>query len=231
MINPTITVSSGKVYFVESRNEKAKRSHRRRLGLKELREHQVLVALNAADGKVEWERKLDPVEGLIVFYMAHGGGKLVIVSSSDKHYDVYARSDASGELLWHQRFGWPEGKSDHGKAMSRPAIVGDRLFVRPQVLSLHSGQLREGGMPLGGCGTYAATTNSLIFRDSNVTVWDHSGSVKTSWDRLRPGCWLSTVPAGGMVLSPEAGGGCSCGKWMETSLGFIPVIHKKQASP
>lgn len=86
-------------------------------------------------------------------------------------------------------------------------------------------------MPLGGCGTYAATTNSLIFRDSNVTVWDHSGSVKTSWDRLRPGCWLSTVPAGGMVLSPEAGGGCSCGKWMETSLGFIPVIHKKQASP
>jgi hypothetical protein len=25
-----------------------------------------------------------------------------------------------------------------------------------------------------------------------------------------------------MVLCPEGGGGCSCGNWMETSVGFMP---------
>ena len=40
---------------------------------------------------------------------------------------------------------------------------------------------------------------------------------------LRPGCWLSTIPANGMLLSPEGGGGCSCGKWMEASIGFMPI--------
>ena len=44
----------------------------------------------------------------------------------------------------------------------------------------------------------------------------------TSWKRLRPDCWLSTIPAAGMVLSPEGGGGCSCGGWSETSVGFMP---------
>ena len=228
IINSTITVSSRRVYFVECRNEKARSAASRRVGLPELWENQYLVALDAEKGDVVWERELDSVDGIVVFYMAKGSGRLVIVSSSDKHYDVYAHSDADGQLLWHRRFGWPAGKSDHGKAMSRPAIVGEFVYVRPSVLSLETGEPREGGMPLGGCGTYAATTNSLIFRDGNVTVWDNAGGPKSSWERLRPGCWLSTIPACGMVLSPEAGGGCSCGKWMETSLGFIPLVHTKR---
>ena len=44
----------------------------------------------------------------------------------------------------------------------------------------------------------------------------------TQWNRLRPGCWLSTIPACGLLLSPEASGGCSCGNWLETSIGFAP---------
>ena len=43
------------------------------------------------------------------------------------------------------------------------------------------------------------------------------------WDRLRPDCWVSTIPAEGMILSPEAGGGCSCGNWLETSMVMAPV--------
>ena len=50
----------------------------------------------------------------------------------------------------------------------------------------------------------------------------------TSWYNLRPSCWLSTVPANGMVLSPEGGGGCSCGNWLETSIGFAPRLSRRQ---
>jgi hypothetical protein len=53
-------------------------------------------------------------------------------------------------------------------------------------------------------------------------MWDIAAAKLSGWDNLRPSCWLSTVPAGGMVLSPEGGGGCSCGMWMEISCGFLP---------
>ncbi|MCH1522419.1 MAG: hypothetical protein L7T80_06290, partial [Arenicellales bacterium] len=69
--------------------------------------------------------------------------------------------------------------------------------------------------------------NFLIFRAGNITLWDHRYEIPSQWARLRPGCWLSAIPANGMLLAPEAGGGCSCGTWMETSVGFMP----KKAKP
>jgi len=107
--------------------------------------------------------------------------------------------------------------------MARPAIVGDVLYIRPGVLSMLDGKRLNISMPGGGCGTYAATENALLFRSGNVTVWDRSAGDITSWNRLRPDCWLSTIPAAGLLLSPEGGGGCSCGSWMETSIVFAPV--------
>jgi hypothetical protein len=77
-------------------------------------------------------------------------------------------------------------------------------------------------MPGGGCGSYAATEKSLVFRAGNVTMWDVADNSFSNWHRLRPDCWISTIPADGMLLSPEGGGGCSCGSWLETSLGFMP---------
>jgi hypothetical protein len=34
-----------------------------------------------------------------------------------------------------------------------------------------------------------------------------------------------------MLLSPEGGGGCSCGGWLETSIGFMPAAHRQARSP
>ena len=62
--------------------------------------------------------------------------------------------------------------------------------------------------------------------DSDKSLQDQVDSLQaqlSSWPRLRSSCWLSTIPAAGMLLSPEGGGGCSCGIWMETSIGFMPV--------
>ncbi len=105
------------------------------------------------------------------------------------------------------------------------------VYVRPRVIELSSGQLRDWQMPRGKCGTYALTDQAAIYRayqgGSILTLWDLRSRQTSAWPRLRPGCWLSTIPAAGMVLSPEAGGGCSCGSWMETSLGFMPERELK----
>jgi outer membrane protein assembly factor BamB len=226
ILNPSITIADGRVYFVECRHPDIVKSNDRRLGSPELWQQQYLVSLDASTGSKLWEKPIDTVDGNVAFYMAHAKKRLVIVSSAGTEFHISAYTDDGGESLWEQKVGWIEGKGDHGKAMSRPAIVGERLFVRPQVLSLTDGKVLPITMPGGGCGTYACTTDALFFRAGNVTVWDSESGKATAWPRLRPDCWLSTIPADGMLLAPEGGGGCSCGSWMETSIGFMPAARR-----
>ena len=225
-MNASITVAGDHVYFVESRNESVKKSPSRRVG-KEFWQDQYLVAVKIDDGSIAWEQPLQTPPGTVAFYMAHGADRLVTVASNDRQFHVNTFSTDQGSQLWNRSFRWLGNKGDHGKALSRPAIVGDRLYVRPHAMKLADGSLLPHTFPSGhGCGTYACTTDALFVRSANVTMWDSDNGKSTDWPRLRPDCWLSTIPAGGMLLSPEGGGGCSCGTWMETSIGFMPVAQR-----
>ena len=220
ILNSTITATSKMIYFVENRHPSILASAERRVTDTALWQNNFLVAVDLVTGRKIWEQPLKTTPGTVVFYLAHGNGTLALVSSSSKNYAIYAFRDDDGQTVWDTKFPWT--KDNHGGHMSRPAIVGNTLYVRPRVFELDSGSHRDLTIPGGGCGTYACTTGALFFRSGNVTVWDRKKGAATKWSRLRPDCWLSTIPAGGMLLSPEGGGGCSCGSWMETSLGFIP---------
>jgi hypothetical protein len=39
---------------------------------------------------------------------------------------------------------------------------------------------------------------------------------------VRPGCWINIIPAGGLILIPEASAGCTCGYAIQTSLALAP---------
>ena len=222
IVNSTITIGRDRIYFVECRNENVLNENSRRLGSPELWQDQFLVALDANTGEKLYEQPLDTHDGESVFYMAYRFEKLVIVASGAGEYEVTAYNAADGTSQWSDRFNWPKGAHDHGKAMSRPAFVREWLFVRPRVYHLATGEVLPKSLPGGGCGTYACTWSHVFFRAANVIMWDARYEIPSQWSRLRPSCWLSTIPSSGMLLSPEAGGGCSCGKWMETSVGFMP---------
>jgi outer membrane protein assembly factor BamB len=222
VLNSTLTIGGDRVYLVECRNSKVKTAQTRRIGMGELWQDQFLVALDAKTGEKYWEKPLDTHDGVTLFSMAHAQQQLVISSSGGGAYHVYTFKTDDGSPLWNHRFGWPGGKHDHGKAMSRPAIAGNKLYVRPHVFELATGKVLPAKVPSGGCGTYACAGDNLFFRNGNVTMWNAKTNATTSWSRLRPGCWLSTIAADGMLLSPEAGGGCSCGNWLETSISFAP---------
>ena len=230
IINSTITIGDGRIYFVVSLNAKVKASSSRRVRMPELWQDQFLVALDADSGAESWKTPLETVPGTAAFYGAYGGGTWVLVSSggSNKFY-VYAYDAANGETRWQSSLDWSKpNKAGH---MSTPAIIGDTLVVRPWVMDLATGKRRKPlalAMPVagGGCGSYAATTNVLLYRNNGLTMWDRSSGKVSTWDRLRPDCWISAVPAGGMVLAAEGGGGCSCGGWMQTTVGFMPLAPR-----
>ncbi len=225
IINPTITVADGRVYFLEVRNPAIVAMNQRRLGGDEFWKKQYLVCIDAKTGEAVWERAIETEKGLQTVYLAAGEGKLILNLSDDK-YHVYAFDAADGNRLWKSEFGWQT--NDHGGHMQRPAIVSGKVFIRPAVLDLNTGKRLEREIPKGKCGTYAATSRLLIYRNLSdrgalLQVWDFETGEATDWFRLRPGCWLTTIPAFGLILSPEGGGGCSCGNWIETSVVFAPT--------
>ena len=75
-----------------------------------------------------------------------------------------------------------------------------------------------------GCSAAVGTQDTLFFRGTRrcMTAWGVDDKQPSHWPRLRPSCWLNFLPSNSMFLMPEGGAGCSCGGWMETSIGFIP---------
>lgn len=223
ILNSTITIAGERLAFLESRHPAVLASDTHRVGLPELWQQVRLVSLDLKSGRPVYDRSILPAAGDVMASLAYSTHTLVLVTSGAKAYHVYAFDAGDGRPLWQSDFPWP--KDNHGGHMARPAIVEDRLFVRPGVFELRTGRALAPAMPGGGCGTYAASKDALIFRDGNVTLWDPANGTASGWERLRPDCWLSTVPADGLLLSPEAGGGCSCGNWLETSIAFKPRAH------
>ncbi len=229
VINPTIAIADGKVLFVECRHPEIMALATSRIGSSKLWENQYMVALDAQTGAKLWEQPIDTADGIAVFYLLAAEEKVFLASSAAGKYNLYAFTAAEGKSLWQASHNW---KSDnHGGHMQHPVVVRNTIYLEPCGYEAITGKLltKEVGRH-GGCATYAATSNALIYRGEGgrIAMWNMADEGVTSWYNLRPSCWLSTIPANGMILSPEGGGGCSCGNWLETSIGFTPRLTSTQ---
>ena len=220
LMHTAIAMGPGSIYFLESRNGKVNKAEQRIIGDPDLFKDLFLVALDASTGQKQWEQPIAIGSGTVMISLAYGDGKLVLTSSGDRKFWIYTFDASNGSPAWDTTIPWPT--DNHGGQLSRPAIVGDTLFVRPKSYNLHTGKPLN-DIAWGACGSYACSLNSIFYRSGNITMFTPSTGQNSSWSRLRPDCWISTIPACGMVLSPEGGGGCWCSIWMETSAGFLPA--------
>ncbi len=140
---------------------------------------------------------------------------------------VTALSGADGELLWSRQVGF----------RVRPVIIGNTLHTEPWAFDLHTGEPRTRVHPLTGqterwqfsrsghhCGCPCASPNCLFFRSYNLGYYDLQGDYGTvHFGSHRPGCWINFIPAGGLLLMPEASAGCMCSFPNMCSVVFKPV--------
>ena len=82
IINSTIAIGEGKIFFVESRNSEVKDSKTSRIGSAKLWSDQYLVALDARTGKTLWEKGIDTADGTIVYFIVNADVSIVISSST-----------------------------------------------------------------------------------------------------------------------------------------------------
>jgi len=225
ILNPTISCADQYLYFVETRNPEIKNQESRRISHKSLWLDQFLVCIDTDSGKVIWEKPLDTEDGLVTFYLQATKDRLILTASNSK-FHIYTFKTSNGEPIWSKSSNWAD--DHHSGHMQHPVVTKDKLYLQPNGYDLVTGEILTTKMgKREGCHTYVGAGDSLLYRGKarQVSMWSKETESVTSWPRLRPSCWLNTIPASGMILIPEGGGGCSCGGWMETSLGFIPRKH------
>ena len=239
IMNSTIAVSGGRVFFLESRGPTAMENVEGRIRIDTFcKEGTFLVALDSSSGAKLWERPVAlPFHHILFLCEAEG---TVVASGSYNEgdgvrYGIRTFHADSGAPKWGADFvavdiqGTAPAKQggSHGEQWQHPNIIGRTVYLRPYAYDLDSGekqpyQLFRGGH---GCGGLTASAHYLFGRGSNPRMYP-VGVENTEGIRItevtRPGCWLNILPACGLVLIPESSSGCTCAYSVQTSLAFIP---------
>ena len=228
VVHSTITIGDGKIYFVEVEDSSLRDEPTGKLPNSKIWKNAKLVCLDLHSGDVIWKVKAPPQkEQVLISYGLFEDGQFVFESSSDNQFHLYAYDADTGEQRWSQSADWPE--DHHGAPLQHAVLMGGKIYVQPHIIDAATGDVLKSGT-LGkrrGCATPVGAGGSILYRGGSgpLTFWSLENETTSEFTRLRPSCWLSSIPAHGMLFSPEGGGGCSCGGWMETSIGFIPAVN------
>ncbi|MBC8870741.1 MAG: hypothetical protein H8E44_15065 [Planctomycetes bacterium] len=118
---------------------------------------------------------------------------------------------------------------------SHPTITGGRVYLMSHITeALISIDLHTGEMPQNPelfdfwihsktCAVPTASATGLYFRRNSCYMFDlPSQKAIDLTGATRPSCWMSIIPAGGLILMPEASSGCTCGFALQTSVVLAP---------
>ncbi len=234
IINPTIAIGDGRVYFVESGAPAALADKLGRMTMETfLPGPNHLVALDLKTGKAAWRKPLNLSNCRHIVYLSCAGGKLIL--SGNRYVDqrlwywFYGIDAATGALRWERSHNTGfKPKGGHGEQNRHPTIVGETVYAWPLAYHLHTGEPVAGwrfSRHGHGCGNVSASAHCLFWRGANPWMWDlRPGGGPTPLNRVsRPGCFINVIPAGGLVLIPEASSGCTCNYPIQTSVALAPA--------
>lgn len=225
IVHSTIAVSGTHVYFVKVDDPSLKVTKTGKLPNSKIWDSASIVCLDLQTGEELWNKAApsQPHEVLISFGICDES-QYVLQTSGKGHFHFNALDASMGNQRWAKSVNWSE--SDHSANFQHAVLMNDRLYVQPHIINATNGDVIKSGT-LGkrrGCSTPVGLGGAILFRGGSgpTSLWSLKDNKRTEITRLRQSCWLSTIPAQGMLFSPEGGGGCSCGGWMETSIGFAP---------
>ena len=244
IVNPTITILNERICFVESTNPKTRMDEDGKSTLAEIAAGGArLTALDIKTGKPVWSVPFDMKGFDHAIYMS--GAKGILVLTGTRHDDI------SGQRLIQYRLvgvdvadGKERYRTDHtptranilngghGEQTQHPAIVGDRVYGPGFVCDLHTGQEVKAWKwnKSPQCATLSTSASCAFSRQGGLpTMASFADGKQEALTRVtRPGCWINTLPVGGIVLIPEASSGCTCGYSIQTSLALYRINENKK---
>jgi outer membrane protein assembly factor BamB len=240
ILNPTLTTLDGRVCFVECVSPASRTHATGKIPLTELfASPPHLVALDLAAGTECWRTPFDLSAFQHAIYMSGKDSTLVLTGSRHDlvngrkliQYQLIGVDLASGRELW--RNDNTPSRADildggHGEQTQHPVLVGDLIYGPGFTRRLRDGTPHDGWSwnKSPQCATLSSSRHCAFSRQAGLpTVADFaSGKEHRLTTVSRPGCWINTLPVGGIVLIPEASSGCTCGYPVQTSLALCPRL-------
>ncbi len=189
----------------------------------------MLVALDARSGKVRW-RNENQIDGtLLALSEQHPvlmmGGQPTRFALESERGDSLATFDIkTGEERWRKKTSYA----------SRPMINDRTIYAQGGAWDLLTGyELPFEFKRSYGCGVLAGSKHTMVFRSATLGYFDFERQGKVeNFGGVRPGCWINAIPAGGLVLVPDASAGCVCSYLNQTWFALEPDgLHPPRVSP
>lgn len=233
VVNPALCVGVDGVYFWESTNPEAVHQRDSRVAPSILFEagYGYLVKLDSYTGDLCWRAQIDlPVEHIV--NLSYSQGKLVssgCMTRDRKYWYHLCVCDArDGNTVWQKEFssGFANTDTDHGKQDKRPMIMDDMICFKYGSFDLHDGTSLEYRFSTSNCADCSASATHLFGRNGGVATMYEFGESNEAGQplcsQMRPGCYISIIPAGGVIMLPSYSAGCTCGYTLQTTIGWLP---------
>jgi len=225
ILHSTITIHQDHIFFVEVKDPGLDQSSSGRLSDSQIWSNASVVCVDLQSGEEKWVSAVPTSKSVeVIAFGLADDDQFILETSSNGQFHLASFDSATGKSRWTKSSKWSE--DNHGGHMQHAVLMDGKIFLQPSILDASTGEILKTDT-LGkrrGCATPIGAGGSIIYRGGTgpVSLWSLESEQPSEFARLRPSCWLSTIPAHGMLFSPEAGGGCSCGGWMECSIGFAP---------
>lgn len=213
----TIAVADGQVWLIDrplALFDRVKKP--------ESREHPTgrLLALDARTGNVLWQNDHDIYGTLLAASTTHN---VLLMSYQPTHFQLDSEQGGrmtafdleTGRRLWEIA----------AKYASRPTLVDRTIYAQGGAWDLLTGQSAPFPFERSyGCGILACSQHMMFFRSATLGYYDLQGDGATeNYGGIRPGCWINTLPVGGLVLVPDATSGCVCSYLNKAWIALEPL--------
>ncbi len=191
--------------------------------LHRLREHPTgrLLALDVETGKVLWNISDDIFGTMLAYSTKHN----VLLMSYQPVHQASRLSEwgdrmagicpSDGTRLWEVR----------AEYESRPILNDRTIYAQPGAWDLLSGKKLPFTFTRSyGCGIPVGSKRMLVFRSATLGYVDLTGGTgcTENYGGIRPGCWINTIPAGGLILMADAASWCTCSYLNQATCALQP---------
>ena len=226
--NNTVAIGNGRVHLIDRPMALGDRHMEKRRGTPDpgdVHPTGTLVTLSAADGKVLWTSDED-VYGTVLalseehdtLIMCYQNWRFKLASELGGRMTAFDAS--SGQRRW----------EIDCKGVTRPIINGRTIYCQPGAWDLLTGEQRDFTFERSyGCGILAGSRQMMVYRSATLGYHDLSCDLGTeNYGGIRPGCWINTLPVGGLVLMPDATDRCTCSYLIKASIALQPYGVREQ---
>ncbi len=225
----TITIGNDKIYFIDRPVADIDRMYRRGV----VQEHKAgtLVALDARTGKKLFHNSDDIWGTLLILnekynriIMSYNDVRLSLPSERGGKIAVFDSN--TGMKIWESstRQNLPDNYLSSGR--SRPLVNDTIIFYEPETFNLFTGNVVNNNFQRSyGCGIISGSKNMLFFRSATIGYYwlNNTDAGVQNYGGIKPGCWINMIPAGGLVLMPDATSRCDCSYLMKSWIALKPV--------